>query len=1472
MDLLTLKERDSASDIVKSRLKKNEYTKLGSQVLFADQLNDKNDHSEFVEAYKDSLNSWKEDAHPYQLVNSAYFKLRRLARDQTIAYFSIGGELKNEMITHLGAIMGHKRDIKYCKKVIAAIKLHELMTSTMVNDQMQLKSGVIIQAQINERGHLNGFRTTSTLFDYHLLSAKVTVRNFNIFYSLLNGPADLLKSLQLDNTFNYLNGHKSTDSDKFSGMDEHLTLLNLNAASKTHFYSVLSAILHFGNVQFNETQPNEPNEPSSLLILASLLQVEVSALKDALTVKTCIVNGEFQSQILSMEECYTHCNLLASQLYAMTHAWLIDHSNKRTTADEYANSILFVNLKPVTPNKDGSVVDFLNNQSFQDFTSLCCKSLFPTFKQPESNQVLHFLSHSNTPADFLSSIRENNVYSKSQQHFTISHSMDVTYNATYFLQMDQECLANDLVVLCSDSLHPLLNKLFASKSIKSLSTKQSNILIPHKSKTLCKSTKYMAACDTLFNIVSHTMIHIVTNEYESYMQSVNPTIIELTGHQYTLKYNKLPKKDPISLNFQEFVKLESELRYAPDSEEDMQSVAESVPESVVETVVEDLVDPKLYQQKTPKKQMSKDRKKWLCLVYGLTCCIPSFCLCRMTSKIRLAWREKLTLCLIIFFLSLITLFFVLGLGPLICPLQNIYSPFEIMDSDKSVFVLYNRVYPLDTLQTILPHTLNKVGLKMLYNNNDLTPVAQTYRPSSLWCPNQFVNTNKVNVTRFQQLHRRWDGPLGNSFINLLLTKPYVKQLAFPIQYVKSAKMVIVNDYVYDLQQIPKFESSIIAILQSQMGTDLSSNSQFMSKWPQLKNCFNNVLMRGIVDKRQSIPCYISNSLFLSTSILLVIMVGLKFIAALRSSYQSHPERVDKFCVIQIPCYSENKDSLLKTINSCTIANYSDKHKLLFVVCDGIVSGHLNDASTPDFIKEIFGIDTDPKNAAIPLSYCAIGQGSQQHNMAQVYSGLYELQGHLVPFVVVVKCGQPRERIKPGNRGKRDSQMLLMQFFNKVIYNTPMSPLELELYHHIKHVIGVEPIDYEFVLMVDADTTIDKQSVTPLISGMQHDSSVMGCCGETRISNQQQSFTTMIQVYEYYISHHLSKAFESMFGSVTCLPGCFCMYRLHLNKKPFLVSNTILSVYGSTNTDTLHLKNLLSLGEDRYLTTMMLKHYSQLKMVFISNSWCTTVVPHNMSVLKSQRRRWINSTVHNLYELLQVELCGCCCFSMRFMVMVDLFSTVVGPIGVLYLFYLVGTVLYNLYMQSEVLFPMISLALICAIYGLQMIVFVIKKDFQQIGWLLLYILAIPLFHVYLPLYSFWHFDDFTWGNTRVILGENGKVQVKEQDEDYFDPQSIPHVKWEEFSRQHQQQLPIRASWYVEEPHAITINNSKVNRMSQLYTTPTKRSPYNDIPNEEVKKSIQIIIKNNEELTKKQILLMLQKEYNVDFWMFPWVFCF
>lgn len=70
---------------------------------------------------------------------------------------------------------------------------------------------------------------------------------------------------------------------------------------------------------------------------------------------------------------------------------------------------------------------------------------------------------------------------------------------------------------------------------------------------------------------------------------------------------------------------------------------------------------------------------------------------------------------------------------------------------------------------------------------------------------------------------------------------------------------------------------------------------------------------------------------------------------------------------------------------------------------------------------------------------------------------------------MVKVGKPTERTKPGNRGKRDSQILLMQYLNRVHFDSPMTPLELEIYHQMRNVIGIDPAFYEYIFTIDADT-------------------------------------------------------------------------------------------------------------------------------------------------------------------------------------------------------------------------------------------------------------------------------------------------------------------------------------------------------------------------------------------------------------------
>ena len=366
--------------------------------------------------------------------------------------------------------------------------------------------------------------------------------------------------------------------------------------------------------------------------------------------------------------------------------------------------------------------------------------------------------------------------------------------------------------------------------------------------------------------------------------------------------------------------------------------------------------------------------------------------------------------------------------------------------------------------------------------------------------------------------------------------------------------------------------------------------------------------------------------------------------------------------------------------------------------------------------------------------------------------------------------------RPGNRGKRDSQMVIMRFLNRIHYNLPMTPLELEMHHHIRNIIGVNPTFYEFLFQIDADTVVAPDAATRMISSFLHDTRVIGVCGETALTNAKSSFITMIQVYEYYISHNLTKAFESLFGSVTCLPGCFSMYRIRSadTGKPLFVSKEIIEAYSENRVDTLHLKNLLHLGEDRYLTTLLLKFHAKYKTKYIFRAHAWTIAPDNTSIFMSQRRRWINSTVHNLVELIPVsQLCGFCCFGMRFIVFVDLLSTIIQPTLIIYIIYLIVLV-----STSSSVIPYTSLLLIGAVYGLQAIIFIVRRKWEMIGWMIVYILATPIFAFALPLYSFWHMDDFSWGNTRVVMGEKGQ-KVIISDEGKFDPASIPRKKWEEY---------------------------------------------------------------------------------------------
>ena len=834
-------------------------------------------------------------------------------------------------------------------------------------------------------------------------------------------------------------------------------------------------------------------------------------------------------------------------------------------------------------------------------------------------------------------------------------------------------------------------------------------------------------------------------------------------------------------------------------------------------------------------KMSGSRKRWLALVYLFTWFLPDFTIKWVggmkRKDVRTAWREKLAINLLIWFSCGFVIFFIVIFPQLICPKQNVYSAAELSShdgkgKDSAYMAIRGVVFDLGEFApshypSIVPQTslrkyagvdatsLFPVQVSALCQGKDgsVSPYVQL----------DYTNTNTsgsadtISITdtnwRYHDFRYFTNDSRPDWFYEqmVMLKGNYKKgDIGYTPQYIntlatKQKSIGFINDRVYDFttyiqggrtlrapvgQTVPTgidtdfMDDSVVQLFQQRSGQDVTKYWEALDISTDLRDrmqlCLDNLFFVGVKDTRNSAQCLFARYILLAVSILMVSVIGFKFFAALQFGRRNLPENLDKFIICQVPAYTEDEESLRRAIDSAARMKYDDKRKLLVIVCDGMIIGQGNDRPTPRIVLDILGVSetVDPE----PLSFESLGEGMKQHNMGKVYSGLYEVGGHIVPFLVVVKIGKPSEVSRPGNRGKRDSQMVIMRFLNRVHYNAPMSPLELEMHHQIRNIIGVNPTFYEFMLQIDADTVVASDSATRMVAAFLHDTRLIGVCGETSLSNAKSSFITMIQVYEYYISHNLTKAFESLFGSVTCLPGCFTMYRIRAAEtgKPLFVSNEIIEAYSEIRVDTLHMKNLLHLGEDRYLTTLLLKFHSKYKTKYIFNAHAWTIAPDSWTVCMSQRRRWINSTVHNLMELIPLQqLCGFCCFSMRFVVFLDLLSTVVAPVTVAYIVYLIVL----LSTKSDVV-PLTAFILLGAIYGLQAIIFILRRKWEMIGWMIVYILAMPVFSLGLPLYAFWHMDDFSWGNTRLIMGEKGR-QVVISDEGKFDPDSIPKKRWEDY---------------------------------------------------------------------------------------------
>ncbi|CAG8570832.1 8959_t:CDS:2 [Acaulospora morrowiae] len=802
---------------------------------------------------------------------------------------------------------------------------------------------------------------------------------------------------------------------------------------------------------------------------------------------------------------------------------------------------------------------------------------------------------------------------------------------------------------------------------------------------------------------------------------------------------------------------------------------------------------------------------------------------------RQAWREKITLCFIALVMSGIVAFLTVGFTAVLCPPSQSNNPDKFLrfgDSSGHVGILG---WQFNVTNAANPPNFNFLAFAQKKSGSDITNFFFRNNSEIPSCQLPSLSSFKAVSMPTCQNSSCILGPISTANIKQYNIFNTTKRVGYDwSQLINLTNYLVIDGNVLNLDPYiktypnPILNDTMDIVIRKVLSTGNTNGGKDATRLffgrENLKlgvNCLVNKYYAGNIDK-QTIGCFTSQLfLYVSLTVILGVVLCRFAMACVFDWFISHrlahtPKKRgpsgqefigsnqpwsggdgvskvmsmdevgnDLFTVLLVTCYSEDEAGIRCTCESMASTAYPDDRKLLFLICDGIIVGSGNDKSTPDICVDLMEIEPEFENPK-PQSYIAVASGTKQHNMAKVYAGHFRWNERRVPMICVVKCGNPGEegKAKPGNRGKRDSQLILMNFFSRVTYNDRMCALDYDLFKKIHRLMGVTPDFFEIVLMVDADTKVYPNSLRLLINCMCNDPLIMGLCGETKIANKRDSWVTAIQVFEYYISHHLGKGFESVFGGVTCLPGCFCMYRLKARKGnndwvPIITKPEIVQEYSQNVVETLHQKNLLLLGEDRFLTTLMLRNFPHRKMMFCPQAICKTVVPDNFRVLLSQRRRWINSTIHNLMELVLVRnLCGTFCFSMQFVIFMELIGTVVLPVAIILTYTLIVSMCLHPPKNLSDAIPLMMLVMVLGLPAL--LILITTRKLVYIAWMVIYLLALFVWNFILPTYAYWHFDDFSWGETRKVEGE-AKGDDHGKKEGTFDASKVPLKRWEDWER-------------------------------------------------------------------------------------------
>lgn len=150
---------------------------------------------------------------------------------------------------------------------------------------------------------------------------------------------------------------------------------------------------------------------------------------------------------------------------------------------------------------------------------------------------------------------------------------------------------------------------------------------------------------------------------------------------------------------------------------------------------------------------------------------------------------------------------------------------------------------------------------------------------------------------------------------------------------------------------------------------------------------------------------------------------------------------------------------------------------------------------------------------------------------------------------------------------------------------------------------------DVIIFIDSDSFLTMECVRLVVQDLANPK-VAAVTGRTDVHNHSTNTLTKMQTVRYYIAFQVLKSAESVFGCITCCPGCFSAYR----------RSCVMEVLDKWRNQKF-LGVRATFGDDRSLTNYILRNHD---IVYNSQAVVYTVVPDSYGQFFKQQLRWKKS--------------------------------------------------------------------------------------------------------------------------------------------------------------------------------------------------------------------------------------------------------